>query len=87
MNTNRKSREIQGTSHNLSRNWLAGQRVTGLQGSSGLLLAAVHLPLCWALVRHGYGYLGAAVATSLSNLFRMFFVLFQRLRSVGGMKI
>lgn len=28
------------------RNWLAAQRVTGVQGSSGAILALVHLPLC-----------------------------------------
>ena len=50
------------------RNWLAGQRVTGVQGSSGFVLAVVHLPLCWLLVQQ-MGYLGAAVATSMGELF------------------
>lgn len=60
------------------RNWLAAQRVTGVQASSGAILALVHLPLCWCLVR-SCGYLGAAIATSVGNLLRMLWVIFQSL--------
>ena len=64
------------------RNWLAAQRVTGVQGSSGALLAAVHLPLCWCLV-HRCGYLGAAIATSVGNVLRMLWVIFKQLGLCG----
>ena len=33
-----------------SQNWLAAQRMTGVQATGGLILAAVYLPLCWTLV-------------------------------------
>ena len=62
----------------IARNWLAAQRVTGIQASSGALLALVHLPLCWYLV-HQMGYLGAAIATSVGNFLRMLWVIFKRL--------
>jgi hypothetical protein len=62
----------------IPRLWLAAQRVTGIQASSGALLALVHLPLCWYLVDH-LGYLGAAIATSAGNFLRMLWVIFKRL--------
>ncbi|CAE7029165.1 DTX16 [Symbiodinium natans] len=50
------------------QNWLAAQRMTGVQATGGLLLAAVYLPLCWTLVHPlKLGFIGAAIATSLSN--------------------
>ncbi|CAE7668797.1 DTX16, partial [Symbiodinium pilosum] len=50
------------------QNWLAAQRMTTVQATGGLLLAAVYLPLCWALVHPlNLGFIGAAIATSLSN--------------------
>ncbi|CAK9090078.1 Protein DETOXIFICATION 10 (AtDTX10) (Multidrug and toxic compound extrusion protein 10) (MATE protein 10) [Durusdinium trenchii] len=63
------------------QNWLAGQRVTGVQGSSGFVLAVVHLPLCWLLVQQ-MGYLGAAVATSMGNCLRLIWVIYKTRRAL-----
>jgi len=63
------------------QNWLAAQRVTGVQGSSGAILALVHLPLCWSLVK-SQGYLGAAIATSVGNFLRMLWVIFKTWRAL-----
>lgn len=65
--------------------WLAAQRVTGIQASSGALLALVHLPLCWYLVDH-LGYLGAAIATSAGNFLRMLWVIFKTCRALRDLE-
>lgn len=60
------------------QNWLAAQRITSPMGSGGLINAVVFLPLCWLLVYPvGFGFVGAAVATSVANLNLMLWTLFK----------
>mmetsp|Transcript_107533 Transcript_107533/g.332103 ORF Transcript_107533/g.332103 Transcript_107533/m.332103 type:complete len:493 (-) Transcript_107533:112-1590(-) len=54
------------------QNWLAAQRVTSPSGTGGIINAIAYLPLCWTMMFPlGLGFDGAAVATSLSNVFLM----------------
>ncbi|CAE7787539.1 DTX16 [Symbiodinium microadriaticum] len=66
-----------------SQNWLAAQRMTGVQATGGLILAAVYLPLCWTLVHPlKLGFIGAAVATSLSNAILALWMVFKTCRAL-----
>jgi len=63
------------------QNWLAAQRVTSPTGSGGMLVALVYLPLCWSIVHPaGFGFVGAAVSTSLANFFLMSWIIFRTRR-------
>lgn len=63
------------------QNWLAAQRVTSPTGSGGMLVALIYLPLCWSIVHPaGFGFVGAAVATSLANFFLMSWIIFRTRR-------
>mmetsp|Transcript_40672 Transcript_40672/g.130963 ORF Transcript_40672/g.130963 Transcript_40672/m.130963 type:complete len:448 (-) Transcript_40672:49-1392(-) len=60
------------------QNWLAAQRVTSPGGTGGLINATVYLPLCWCLMHPlGLGFQGAAIATSLSNVLLMLWMVFR----------
>lgn len=59
-----------------TQNWLAAQRITSPSGTGGFINAAMYFPVCWTLVYPlGFGFEGAAMATSLSNAFLMLWML------------
>lgn len=65
------------------QNWLVAQRVTSPTGTGGILLAIIYLPLCWFIVDPlGFGFTGAAVATSFANFFLMSWIIFRTRRTL-----
>jgi len=65
------------------QNWLSAQRVTSPIGTGSAIQAVCYLPFCWLLVYPcGFGFAGAAIATSMGNVFLMSWIVIKARRYV-----